>query len=333
MKFLFFFIDGIGLGHDDPSRNPFARAAMPHLQNLLEGQRLVVDTIPSRTSYRGGIANVPNPQKAPQRVIHQHHRFENDRCTLLALDACLGVEGLPKSATGQAALLTGINMSSKLGYHQGPKPNDELAHLIQDNNLFKTLLNVGLKVTLLNAYPPVYFAGLDSGRRQQGVVAFAVTSAGIPLKTTSDLLAGKALSADFTGQGWRDQLGFPDIPQLEPSEAGEHLGMLAQEYDFTFFEYWLSDYVGHRHNMSSACTLLETFDKVLGGLLDVWDDDLGLILITSDHGNLEDLSTRRHTSNLVPALVIGAPQLRLPFAATLHDLTDVTPAILRLFGL
>ena len=127
-------------------------------------------------------------------------------------------------------------------------------------------------------------------------------------------------------------MGFPDIPRLEPSEAGERLGMLAQEYDFSFFEFWLSDYVGHRRNMSSACTLLDTFDKVLGGLLDVWDNEQGLILITSDHGNLEDLSPRRNTSNLVAALVIGAPDLRLPFAATLHDLTDVTPAILRLFG-
>lgn len=332
MKFLFFFIDGIGLGHDDPSCNPFACADMPHLQNLLDGRRLVSDAILPRSNNRTYTENVPNPQKDPQRGIHQHHRFENDRCTLLALDACLGMEGLPQSATGQAALLTGKNMSAELGYHQGPKPNAELVDLIRDDNLFKALQDIGLKVTLLNAYPPVYFAGIDSGRRQQGVVAFVVTSAGIPLKTTSDLLAGRALSADFTGQGWRDQLGFPDIPRLEPFEAGEHLGMLAQEYDFTFFEYWLSDYVGHRRNMSSACALLETFDKVLGGLLDVWNDEQGLILITSDHGNLEDLSTRRHTSNLVPALVIGVPQLRLPFAATLHDLTDVTPAILRLFS-
>ena len=332
MKFLFFFIDGIGLGYDDPSRNPFARAALPHLQDLLDGQRLVADTILPKVNDRSNNENVLYSGKTQQKGIPQHRRFENDRCTLLALDACLGVEGLPQSATGQAALLTGKNMSAELGYHQGPKPNAELVDLIQDDNLFKALQNIGLKVTLLNSYPPVYFAGIDSGRRQQGVVAFAVTSAGIPLKTTSDFFAGEALSADFTGQGWRDQLGFPDIPRLEPSEAGERLGMLAQEYDFTFFEYWLSDYVGHRRNMSSACTLLETFDKVLGGLLDVWDEDQGLILITSDHGNLEDLNTRRHTSNLVPALVIGAPHLRLPFAATLHDLTDVTPATLRLFG-
>ena len=43
--------------------------------------------------------------------------------SLLALDAGLGVEGLPQSATGQAVLLTGVNIPAELGYHYGPKPN------------------------------------------------------------------------------------------------------------------------------------------------------------------------------------------------------------------
>ena len=44
--------------------------------------------------------------------------------------------------------------------------------------------------------------------------------------------------------------------------------------------------------MTAARTLLATFDEVLGGLVSAWDDAAGLILLTSDHGNLEDLSTR-----------------------------------------
>ncbi len=71
------------------------------------------------------------------------------------------------------------------------------------------------------------------------------------------------------------------------------------------------------------------FDQVLGGLLDAWDDNSGLILVTSDHGNLEDLATHRHTSNPVPALLVGAEALRRPFAADLHDLTGIAPAIER----
>jgi bisphosphoglycerate-independent phosphoglycerate mutase (AlkP superfamily) len=80
--------------------------------------------------------------------------------------------------------------------------------------------------------------------------------------------------------------------------------------------------------MAAARSLLMTFDAVLGGLLAAWDDDAGLILITSDHGNLEDLSTRGHTANPAPGLIIGAPRLRAPFAASLRTLADVAPAIL-----
>lgn len=63
-----------------------------------------------------------------------------------------------------------------------------------------------------------------------------------------------------------------------------------------------------------------------------WDDTEGLILITSDHGNLEDLSTRRHTLNPVPLLIIGAQSLRDEFFHRIKDLAGVAPAILELLA-
>jgi bisphosphoglycerate-independent phosphoglycerate mutase (AlkP superfamily) len=91
------------------------------------------------------------------------------------------------------------------------------------------------------------------------------------------------------------------------------------------FEYWASDYAGHKQEMDNAIRLMETFDAVLGGLVDIWDD--GLILVTSDHGNMEDLSTRKHTNAAVPALVIGDRAAREEFTEGLEDLTHVAPAI------
>jgi len=82
-----------------------------------------------------------------------------------------------------------------------------------------------------------------------------------------------------------------------------------------------------------AQDLLITFDQVLGGLLSTWDDNEGLILITSDHGNLEDLTIRNHTHNPVPAIVIGAYELRQKFTQHLQDLTNIFPAILQFFDL
>jgi 2,3-bisphosphoglycerate-independent phosphoglycerate mutase len=301
MRLLFLFLDGLGLGPDDPNNNPLAVASMPNLQRLLGGKRMLTDTAP----------------------------LENDRATLLALDACLGTDGQPQSATGQAVLLTGYNIPAALGYHYGPKPNPAVASFLQNGNLFSALRKAGKRSALLNAYPPRYFESIQSGRRMYSAIPMAVTNAGIPLKTIDDLNAGRALSADFTGQGWRTHLNLPDTPIFEPRQAGERLAALAQSYDLAFFEYWWSDYVGHAQDMADACQMLEQFDEVLGGLLADWDNKSGLILLTSDHGNLEDLGTAHHTRNPVPGLLIGDFHLRQEFSKGLRDLTGVTPAIRR----
>ncbi|NOY99937.1 MAG: metalloenzyme domain-containing protein [Chloroflexi bacterium] len=322
MHILFIFLDGIGLGENDPQKNPFARAALPNLGNLLAGRRLLDGAAP----------------------------FHGERATLLALDASLGVDGLPQSATGQAALLTGRNVPAEIGYHYGPKPNPDVARYLRNGHnppqkmrtpagqastenapiegtLFSRLRANGKTAALLNAYPEGYFKGINSGRRLYSAVPLAATQAGLPLFTQDDLFAGRALSADFTGRGWRELLKVPDAPLLSPREAGRKLGALAGKYDFSFFEYWASDYAGHRQDMDWAVRQLETFDGVLAGLLENPPEDL-LVLVTSDHGNMEDLSTRRHTDAKVPCLLIGPEAARQSFGAGLHDLTGIAPAIL-----
>jgi 2,3-bisphosphoglycerate-independent phosphoglycerate mutase len=299
MRLLFLFLDGVGLGQDDPAINPLARARMPSLRNLLDGQSLVARAAP----------------------------FLGRRASLLSLDACLGVAGLPQSATGQAALLTGINVPLSLGYHYGPKPNSAVAEFLQNGSIFSILKQSEKRVGILNAYPPRYFEAIRSGHRIHSAIPLAATNAGVSLRTARDLHAGQALSVDFTGHGWRTELGLTDTPLIKPAQAGERLTQLTEDLDLAFFEYWISDYAGHRQAMDAACTLLETFDAVLGGVLATWNDQDGLILITSDHGNLEDLSHRRHTRNPVPALLVGVPALRHQFAASLYSLLDVAPAI------
>jgi bisphosphoglycerate-independent phosphoglycerate mutase (AlkP superfamily) len=158
-----------------------------------------------------------------------------------------------------------------------------------------------------------------------------VVNAGLSLKTASDLQEGNALAADFTAQGWRTHLKMPSTPQLTPAVAGARLAELALDYQFSMFEFWLSDYAGHQQDMAQAVQLLESFDLVMGGLVNTWNDERGLILITSDHGNLEDISTRRHTANPVPALVIGEPAARRAFIEGLNDLTGIAPRILNFF--
>ncbi len=301
MRVLFIFLDGVGLGVDNPEINPFARLEMPTLQSLLSGKKLLASSAP----------------------------FVGERASLLAVDAGLGVSGLPQSATGQAVLLTGINVPSEIGEHYGPKPNPAVAKYLLNGNLFSQLNRAGRTSALLNAYPPRYFHGVDSGKRLYSAIPLAVTSAGLPLFTKDDLYAGRALSADFTGAGWKTMLGFPDAPHLKPIEAGKKLATLASYYDFSLFEYWASDYAGHKQDMNWAIEQLETFDGVLKGLTSNWNDDEGLILVTSDHGNMEDLSTRRHTDAKVPALLIGSSEARAAFSSGLNDLTQIHGRILK----
>ncbi len=298
MKLLFLFLDGIGLGEDNPEINPFAKTSMPYLESLLGNKKLT---------------------KSIESV-------DNEFVSLHAVDPNLGVKGLPQSATGQAVLLTGINIPKELGYHYGPKPNPETAKYLEADTIFHKVIKADKKTALLNAYPPRYFDGIDSGKRLYSSIPLALTNAGVSLFTHEDYFAGKALSADFTGQGWHDFLNFPNAPIFDPHTAGIKLAQLAKEYDFSFFEYWASDYAGHKQDMDSAVEQLETFDAVLAGLLSSWRSEDGLILLTSDHGNMEDLSTRKHTANQVPLLLFGDKESRKEFNQ-IKQLTEIAPAI------
>ena len=295
------FLDGVGLGEDDPQRNPFSNAHLPQLLALLDGRRLVAESVPTET----------------------------ETATLLGLDACMGVDGMPQSASCQATLLTGRNVALELGAHYGPKPNQAIRDIIQADNLFAMVKRKGGSVSLLNGYPPGYFEAIQRGRRLYSAIPLSIVSAGFRLQTAEDMQAGRAFSADFTGQGWAERVGFPPAPIYSPVEAGRHMALACRHSDLTWFDYWLTDYVGHKQAMDQAISLLETLDAVLDGFLENWRIDEDLVVLISDHGNLEDLRPRGHTRNPVPCLLIGPLHLRRVFAHELHDLSGYAPAVLR----
>ncbi len=300
-RILFLFMDGVGLGPPDPSLNPFALANMPNLEGLLEGRRLIAGSAP----------------------------LVGKRATLLEIDARMGVEGAPQSATGQAALLTGRNVSAEIGGHYGPKPNRAISAILAEYNLFKETIRRGGSAALVNAYPPGYFEAIQSGRRLFSAIPLAASAAGLPLMTAEDLQAGRALSADFTGQGWHSQPSFPPAPVYQPARAGQLLAKLSEACDLCWFDYWLSDYAGHKQDLEGGVGLLESLDAVLGGLIEAWEDREDLIVLSSDHGNFEDMNKRGHTLNPVPGLLIGPKEKRRTFAKRLSDLTDFAPSILK----
>jgi 2,3-bisphosphoglycerate-independent phosphoglycerate mutase len=322
LKILFLFLDGIGLGEDNPDKNPFSRSSMPVLESILQGHKITIQ------DHLAG-------------MDHDGFLLDTKWASLFPLDACLGIDGLPQSATGQAALMTGINVPGWLGFHEGPKPTPPIVDLIKKGTVISQLNAQNRSTTLINAFPARYFQTIGSGYRIPGVIALSTQLARIPLKTEADLYNGEAISADFTAEGWRSHLGYLDAPVLTFHQAGERISKLAVNHDLTIFEYWLTDIAGHHQDMDSAISLLEAFDQVLGGVINSWDHANGLILLTSDHGNMEDLTTRRHTRNDVPLLLIGKEALRRKFIHLMKlsqqsrlrfDLTDIAPAMLNFLG-
>lgn len=302
MHILLFFLDGVGLGDDDPDRNAFAQADLPTLHALTGGKRWLRD-LPTG---------------------------DNGRALFIPTDACLGVPGVPQSATGQASIMTGRNVPRIIEGHYGPKPDARISAVIRRDSLVRRLNQQGLRSSFLNAYPAAYLERIAHGTRLRSANQLAMHVGGAPMLGPEALYRGEAISADFTGEAWRTLLGYGDAPIITLFEAGQRMARLARHADFTLFDHWLTDYVGHRCEMGRAVEVLEQLDEVVAGLLSEWDYTDGLIIITSDHGNLEDCGARRHTQNSVPTLIIG--DARHEFGEGLTDLTDFAKPVLRLLN-
>ncbi|HEX7004438.1 MAG TPA: hypothetical protein VF168_09665 [Trueperaceae bacterium] len=293
---LFLFLDGVGLGTDDPQANPFAAARSPFLRNLLGG------------SLREGVS------------------ASNAQVVVRGLDATLGQPGLPQSATGQATLLTGTNCAAIMGRHYGPWPGPTLRKLLDRSTLFSEVLAGGGDALLVNAYPPGYFAAIENGRARTNVPVHAALAAGLALPDLSDYARGEAVAADLTGEYFVSV--DARLPVHRPAESGELLARLALGREFTFFDYWPSDRAGHRAPFDEAVQLVERLDSFIEGVVGALEDVT--LLITSDHGNLEDKGTRGHTRARVPLIALGPRREEFSECASL---VDVAPAVGRVLGL
>lgn len=289
------FLDGIGLGGDNPATNPFAAAHTPTLYTLANGKRWLRDT----------------GQQVSERALFK------------PLDAQMGIPGKPQSGTNQAAILTGINVPQRIGRHYGPKPDADTRAIVAEDNFFMQVLRHSKRAALINAYPPHLRAEIARGKVLRTSIQQAAHNAGLPMFTEKELYSGDALSEDFTGIGWRTHLKFSDTPLYSPQEAGRRMVELSRRYEFAFFSHWLTDIIGHRGTIEEAITHLETLDQVMEGAMTAWDDREGLMLIVSDHGNFEEMHHGKHTENEVPAVVIGHEKAR--FAEGLTDLAGLVP--------
>lgn len=302
-RVLLVFLDGVGLGPADPAVNPLAAARLPTIARLLDGRAPTLDAAP----YHGAEAS------------------------LVALDASLGAGGLPQSGTGQAALLTGRNAARLFGRHHGPWTPTALRPLVARESVLAVARRAGRRVAFANAYPE---EALDPPARASRSTRFrtplragpplAALGAGLLTRHTAALARGDAVASEITNDGWREHLGRLEVPAISPAAAGRNLARIAAAHDLTLFAHYTTDTAGHRRDLAAGIEAIERVDAFLGGLLDALPPD-ALLLVASDHGNLED-TRAGHTTNPALALVRGPGHERA--ARRLRALTDIAGAVL-----
>jgi len=287
------FVDGLGLGANEPGINPccFSPHYFCHFKKT-----------------------------APQKLDPKGY--------MLGLDANLDLPGLPQSATGQTALLTGVNASKVLGRHLNGFPNQKLRDIIGEFSILKWFADHGFRAAFLNAFRPPFF-DYDPYDiiKHLSVTSVSNLVAGLPFFGLNDVRKKRSVYQDISGEALRER-GF-DVPIYSPEKAGEIIGRQSQQYHFALFEYFQTDKAGHAQSMDRARHVLDVLERFIDSILQHVDLDKSLVFVTSDHGNIEDLSFRGHTRNPAMTLLFGAAAVSA--AQSLHSILDIYPKILSFF--
>jgi 2,3-bisphosphoglycerate-independent phosphoglycerate mutase len=306
---IFIFVDGCGVGRDDAG-NPFFLAASLHLPFWKKSMAL--------------------PDNTP----------------ITAIDATLGIAGMPQSASGQTALFCGAKAAEIANRHRNGYPDRVLRKVISKKNLLSLLAAKGAAACYLNAYPAheelftarhvriepdgrLWFSPLfpEHFKRMISVTSCMLLASRQRPCGEADIRAGKALYQDYSNRQLIEK-GLP-LPEFTPKQAARILDRASRRFDFTLYEYFQTDLYAHRRPLEECVALVRDFDILVGTLLSLLDRKNDTLVLTSDHGNLEDFHRRGHTRNPVPFLAWGRHGDRL--RRKVKCLSDVAPAILELF--
>lgn len=127
-------------------------------------------------------------------------------------------------------------------------------------------------------------------------------------------------------------------PEMSAFEVTDRLieAIRSRRYDAIVCNYANADMVGHTGNLDAATRAVEVLDECIGRAVEAMREAGGEVLITADHGNVENMldpdtgqAHTAHTLNLVPLLYIG----RRARIAERGALQDVAPTLLAMMGL
>ena len=225
---------------------------------------------------------------------------------------------------GVDLVVNNVNAPAAVGYHKQGFPNKALLEIIEQHSIFRQLSSAGVApITFANAYTSRFF---DERPRWVSATTAAVEAAGLAFRTIDDVRNGAAVFMDYTNRLLIER--GEDLQEQSEEQAANVLARIAGENRFTLYEYFITDKVGHAQDLPLAKRILTSLALFIRELLIRLDLNRTTVILTSDHGNIEDLSLRNHTLHDVPTIVWGAQ--RQAIAARIQTLADITPAIVAL---
>lgn len=292
-KLIFIFIDGLGIGQNNPQINPMAKFYPDYLSHFLN--------IPDKPDKYDGL--------------------------IIPTDASLGLPGLPQSATGQTTLLTGVNTATILNRHLSGFPNRVLRDHIKTYSLLKQLKEKNIKGGFLNTFRPEFFDLDERNKWRMSATTLTNLAADLPFFTIEDLRNHQAVYQDITNETLINR-GY-SVPHFTPEEAGQIMVNQLDNLDFILFEFFQTDRAGHKQEMNIATKELDKLNRLIGSILHHLDLKKNTLIISSDHGNIEDLSIKSHTNNAVMTKVWGTEKIN--FKKRITKLEDITQSVMKYF--
>jgi 2,3-bisphosphoglycerate-independent phosphoglycerate mutase len=127
-------------------------------------------------------------------------------------------------------------------------------------------------------------------------------------------------------------------PEMSAPQLAKELdtSIRSKRFDVIICNVANGDMVGHTGKLSAAIEAVEAVDACLRVVCDALDETGGELLVTADHGNVEQMSDpssgqnhTAHTTNPVPLVFRGRPVAALRNGS----LQDIAPTMLALLGL
>ncbi|MCL2860056.1 MAG: 2,3-bisphosphoglycerate-independent phosphoglycerate mutase [Oscillospiraceae bacterium] len=131
---------------------------------------------------------------------------------------------------------------------------------------------------------------------------------------------------------------YDEQPEMSAKEVTEKVivAINSKKYDCIILNFANPDMVGHTGNLEAAIKAVEAVDECLGQVVETVERQQGMMIITADHGNCEQMIDyvtgephTAHTTNVVPLILIGKDNVKLHTG----KLADIAPTMLKLMGL